>query len=101
MSMSANILRDAVSMLSVVMLIGGVIVVVVGLWHAARRNTAAVLGRQRMERRHRPPRHRAGCGKDATVAVSSCHRAAKWGGFLRVQHPVDQATQRVKASVPA
>jgi sugar phosphate permease len=37
MSMSANILRDAVSMLSVVMLIGGVIVVIVGLWHAASR----------------------------------------------------------------
>ena len=37
MSLSASLLRDAVSMLSVVMLIGGVIVVVVGLWHAARR----------------------------------------------------------------
>jgi hypothetical protein len=37
MSMSVGLLRDMVSMLSVVMLIGGVIVVVVGLWHAARR----------------------------------------------------------------
>jgi hypothetical protein len=37
MSMSVSFLRDAVSMLSVVMLIGGVIVVVVGLWHAASR----------------------------------------------------------------
>jgi hypothetical protein len=37
LSMSASFLRDAVSMLSVVMLIGGVIVVVVGLWHAASR----------------------------------------------------------------
>ena len=37
MSMSVSFLRDAVSMLSVMMLIGGVIVVVVGLWHAASR----------------------------------------------------------------
>jgi hypothetical protein len=37
MSMSVSLLRDAVSMVSVVMLVGGVIVVVVGLWHAARR----------------------------------------------------------------
>ncbi len=37
MSMSVSFLRDALSMLSVVMLIGGVTVVVVGLWHAARR----------------------------------------------------------------
>jgi hypothetical protein len=37
LSMSVSFLRDAVSMLSVVMLIGGVIVVVVGLWHAASR----------------------------------------------------------------
>jgi hypothetical protein len=37
MSMSVSLLRDMVSMLSVVMLIGGVIVVVVGLWHAASR----------------------------------------------------------------
>jgi hypothetical protein len=37
MSMSASLLRDAMGMLSVVMLLGGVIVVVVGLWHAARR----------------------------------------------------------------
>ena len=37
MSLSASLLRDAMGMLSVVMLIGGVIVVVVGLWHAARR----------------------------------------------------------------
>jgi hypothetical protein len=37
LSMSVGFLRDAVSMLSVVMLIGGVIVVVVGLWHAASR----------------------------------------------------------------
>jgi hypothetical protein len=37
MSMSVSFLRDAISMLSIVMLIGGVIVVVVGLWHAARR----------------------------------------------------------------
>lgn len=37
LSMSISFLRDAVSMLSVVMLIGGVIVVVVGLWHAASR----------------------------------------------------------------
>lgn len=37
MSMSVSFLRDAISMLSVVMLIGGVIVVVVGLWHAASR----------------------------------------------------------------
>jgi hypothetical protein len=37
MSISVSWLRDAVSMLSVVMLIGGVIVVVVGLWHAASR----------------------------------------------------------------
>lgn len=37
MSMPVNFLRDAISMLSVVMLIGGVIVVVVGLWHAASR----------------------------------------------------------------
>jgi hypothetical protein len=36
-SMSVSFLRDAVSMLSVVMLVGGIIVVVVGLWHAARR----------------------------------------------------------------
>jgi hypothetical protein len=35
MSMSVSFLRDAIGMLSVVMLIGGVIVVVVGLWHAA------------------------------------------------------------------
>jgi hypothetical protein len=37
LSMSASFLRDAVSMLSVVMLIGGGVVVVVGLWHAASR----------------------------------------------------------------
>lgn len=37
MSMSVSFLRDAISMLSVVMLIGGVIVVVIGLWHAASR----------------------------------------------------------------
>jgi hypothetical protein len=37
-SMPVNFLRDVVSMLSVVMLIGGVIVVVVGLWHAASRD---------------------------------------------------------------
>jgi hypothetical protein len=37
LSMSVGFLRDAVSMLGVVMLIGGVIVVVVGLWHAASR----------------------------------------------------------------
>lgn len=37
LSMSATFLRDAVSMLGVVMLTGGVIVVVVGLWHAASR----------------------------------------------------------------
>ena len=36
LSMSVSFLRDAISMFSVVMLIGGVIVVVVGLWHAAR-----------------------------------------------------------------
>ena len=36
-SMSVSFLRDAISMLSVVMLIGGVIVIVVGLWHAASR----------------------------------------------------------------
>jgi hypothetical protein len=36
-SMSVSFLRDAVSMLSVVMLVGGIIVVVVGLWHDARR----------------------------------------------------------------
>jgi hypothetical protein len=35
MSLSVSLLRDAISMLSVVMLIGGVIVLVVGLWHAA------------------------------------------------------------------
>jgi hypothetical protein len=34
LSLSVSFLRDAVGMLSVVMLIGGVIVVVVGLWHA-------------------------------------------------------------------
>lgn len=37
LSMPVSFLRDAVSMFSVVMLIGGVIVVVVGLWHAASR----------------------------------------------------------------
>jgi len=37
LSLPASFLRDAASMLSVVMLIGGVIVVVVGLWHAANR----------------------------------------------------------------
>jgi hypothetical protein len=37
MSVPVSWLRDVASMLSVVMLIGGVIVVVVGLWHAARR----------------------------------------------------------------
>ena len=37
LSMSVSFLRDSISMLSVVMLIGGVIVVVVGLWHAAGR----------------------------------------------------------------
>ena len=37
LSMSVGFLRDMVSMLSVVMLIGGVVVIVVGLWHAARR----------------------------------------------------------------
>ena len=37
LSMSVSFLRDAVSMLSVVMLFGGVIVTVVGMWHAARR----------------------------------------------------------------
>ena len=44
MSMSVSFLRDAISMLSVVMLIGGVIVVIVGLWHAASRaeNPASV-----------------------------------------------------------
>jgi hypothetical protein len=38
LSMSVSFLRDAISMLSVVMLIGGVIVTVVGLWHAAGRD---------------------------------------------------------------
>jgi len=44
LSISASFLRDAVSMLSVVMLVGGIIVVVVGLWHAASRanNPAAM-----------------------------------------------------------
>ena len=37
MSLPASLLRDAMGMLSIVMLIGGVIVVVVGLWHAALR----------------------------------------------------------------
>jgi hypothetical protein len=37
MSLSVSFLRDAISILSVVMLIGGVIVLVVGLWHAASR----------------------------------------------------------------
>ena len=37
LSMPVSFLRDSVSMLSVVMLIGGVIVIVVGLWHAASR----------------------------------------------------------------
>ena len=37
LSMPVGVLRDVADMLSVVMLIGGVIVVVVGLWHAARR----------------------------------------------------------------
>lgn len=37
LSMPVSFLRDAVSMLSVVMLIGGVIVVIVSLWHAASR----------------------------------------------------------------
>jgi hypothetical protein len=37
MSMSVSFQRDVISMLSVVMLIGGAIVVVVGQWHAARR----------------------------------------------------------------
>jgi hypothetical protein len=32
-----GLLRDAVGVFSVVMLVGGVIVVIVGLWHAARR----------------------------------------------------------------
>ena len=37
LSMSATFLRDAIGMLSVVMLVGGIIVVIVGLWHAASR----------------------------------------------------------------
>lgn len=37
-SLPVGFLRGAVSMLGVVMLIGGVIVIVVGLWHAARRS---------------------------------------------------------------
>jgi len=37
LSMSASFLRDVVSMFSALMLIGGVIVLVVGLWHAASR----------------------------------------------------------------
>ena len=72
LSMSVSFLRDSVSMLSVVMLIGGVIVIVVGLWHAAsrdehpaspsslthrrvvprprRRDPPSLLGRHRMDR---------------------------------------------------
>jgi len=37
LAMPVNFTRDVVSMLSVVMLIGGVIVMAVGIWHAARR----------------------------------------------------------------
>ncbi len=36
-----GLLRDAVGVFSVVMLVGGVIVVIVGLWHAARRTGQA------------------------------------------------------------
>jgi hypothetical protein len=40
-SLPANLLRDAVAMLSLVMLLGGIIVVVVGLWHAVSRTGSA------------------------------------------------------------
>jgi hypothetical protein len=36
-SLPANLLRDTVAILSLVMLLGGIIVVVVGLWHAVTR----------------------------------------------------------------
>ncbi len=37
LSLPANFLRDGVGMLSVIMLLGGLIVIVVDLWHAASR----------------------------------------------------------------